>query len=60
VILVRSKGDEDFVRPAVRCGRRRREFGVAVLRLAADQRTRTDVVGPHWAEKPTADEMPFA
>lgn len=59
-ILVRSKGDEDFVRPALRCGRKRREFGDAVLDLAATHRTHTEVIGKHWGRRPTTHELPYA
>jgi hypothetical protein len=60
VILVRCKGDEDFVRPAVLCRRHRREFGNALLQQATAHRKHTEVIGKHWDLQPTTDEMPFA
>lgn len=59
-ILVRGKGDEDFVRPAAMCGRHRREFGTAVLELAGRHGKQTAVIGRHWSEAANADEAPCA
>lgn len=59
-VLVRSKGDEDFIRPAAGCGRRRREFGTAVLQAAQAHHKRTEVIGRHWSQAATTDEPPFA
>jgi hypothetical protein len=59
-IIVRSKGDDEFVRPAAACGRGRKEFGTAVLRFAAAHHRHTEVIGKHWAEPATTQEMPWA
>jgi hypothetical protein len=44
----------------VALGRRRREFGAAVLRFAAAHHRHTEVIGKHWAEPATTQEMPWA
>lgn len=59
-ILVSSRGDEDFIRPAAMCGRHRRDFGTPLLALAAQHGKRTAVTGRHWSEAATADEAPYA
>jgi hypothetical protein len=61
IILVRAEdGDEDFVTPALACGRRRREFGTAVLAAARAHGIRTEVTSTGWDEKPSRRAEPWA
>jgi hypothetical protein len=59
-ILVRTRGDEDFIRPAASCWRHRKEFGTAVVRFAAAHHKHTEVIGKHWTEPATTEELPWA
>jgi hypothetical protein len=60
IILVRAKGgSEDFVAPARACGRRRREFGTAVLASAKAHGVRTQVTSTGWNEKPDEIAEPW-
>lgn len=59
IILVRTRGDEDFIVPALACGRHRREFGTAVLAAARSRGTRTEVVSTRWNEDPTGVAAPW-
>jgi hypothetical protein len=43
----------------VALGRRRKEFGTAVLRFNRARPT-PEVIGKHWAEPATTQEMPWA
>lgn len=61
-IIVRMKGSsavEDRLDPVLRCGRRRREFGTALLAAARDHGVRAVVGSTGWDEAPETEVAPF-
>lgn len=60
-IEIRARGrDEVYIRPAAAMGRRRREFGTQLLRLAREHGVRAEVTGGRWNEPVTRPEQPWA
>lgn len=59
IILVNAAGDEDFIRPALACGRHRREFATAVITAARAHGKPVKVLSRRWNEEPTETAQPW-
>lgn len=59
IILVDAVGGEDFVKPALACGRHRREFATAVIAAARTHGKPVRILSRRWNEEPTEIAQPW-